>query len=67
MISLTKLNGDLIYINPDLLQYIENAPDTIATFSDGSKFMVKENPEIILEKIIDFRVRCNVANPKDRG
>ena len=58
MIQLSKINGIEIYINPDLIRWVEVTPDTLVTFSDGKQIMVKEKPDEIINKVIAFRKAC---------
>jgi flagellar protein FlbD len=62
MIELSKLNGTPVVVNPDLIRYIESAPDTVLTFTDGVKMMVREKPTDIVDKIVRYRRRCNPAD-----
>lgn len=55
MIQVTKLNGSVVYVNPDLIRFVETTPDTILTFTDNTTLMVKEQPKDVIEKIIGFR------------
>lgn len=55
MIDVTRLNGVPITVNSDMIQFIEETPDTVITFQDGKKILVKENKEIIVGLIVDFR------------
>jgi flagellar protein FlbD len=57
MISLTRLNKEPLIVNSDLIEFIENAPDTVLTLVTGEKLVVLETPEEILEMIIMFRRR----------
>ncbi len=59
MIELSKLNGAAVLVNPDLIRFIESTPDTVLTFTDGEKIMVREKPNDIVEKIVRFRRRCS--------
>ena len=57
MIKLTRINGTVLYLNPDLFQYIEETPDTVITFLDGKRFVVKEKAEEITDLIVNFKSR----------
>ncbi len=57
MIRLTKINGQEIYINNDLMEFIESTPDTIISLTTGKKLIVKETVEEVIEKIIEFKSR----------
>lgn len=59
MIDVTLLNGNKIYINPNLLELVESTPDTILTLTTGRKVMVKETPEEIARRFTQFAARVN--------
>ena len=42
MIEVTKMNGIKILINPDLIEMVEETPDTVISFTTGKKIIVKE-------------------------
>ena len=43
MIEVTKINGSKVLINPDLMELVEETPDTVITFTTGRKIIVKES------------------------
>lgn len=55
MVKLTKLNGDIFYLNPHLIERIEAKPDTLITMNSQVQYLVKESIEDILKKIIAYR------------
>ena len=55
MIEVERVNGQKMLINPDLVKMIEMAPDTIVTFTDGDKIILRTKPQEIIEKIIEYR------------
>jgi uncharacterized protein YlzI (FlbEa/FlbD family) len=57
MIQLTRLNGQPLMINSDLIKLIENAPDTVISLVNGEKIVVRESGEQIIERIVLFRRR----------
>jgi flagellar protein FlbD len=61
MIPLTRLNHTPLVINPDLIVFMEETPDTIITLSNGDKITVEEKVPEIIHRIINFR-RC-IFNP----
>lgn len=56
MIQLTRLNRTMIYLNPDLIKTIEEAPDTTICLMNGEYYLVLEKASEVVEKIIDYRV-----------
>jgi len=57
VIYLTRLNGERIVINIDLIELMEETPDTIITLTTGKKLVVREGVNKIREDIIRFRKR----------
>ncbi|HQA49074.1 MAG TPA: flagellar FlbD family protein [Syntrophomonadaceae bacterium] len=55
MIYLTRLNGEKIMVNVDMLEMLEETPDTVVTLTTGKKFVVKESTRQIREQVIAFR------------
>ena len=55
MIKVTKLNNSEIVINDDLIEFIENIPETMVSLTDGKKIMVKETPDEIIKRVAAFR------------
>jgi len=51
MIPVTKLDGQKIYINEQLIQWIEERPDTVVTFLAGGRLIIREKTHEILEKV----------------
>ena len=43
MIDVTKMNGLEFTINADLIEVIEEVPDTVITLTTGKKILVKES------------------------
>ena len=64
MIELKKLNGKLVYVNPDLIRFIEATPDIVLTFIDGERLMVLNDSREIIDKIIEFKRICAVPQVK---
>ncbi|WP_019136075.1 flagellar FlbD family protein [Cellulomonas massiliensis] len=51
MIVVTRLTGEKFGINPDLIQRVDSAPDTIVTLIDGTKYIVAEPMAEIIARI----------------
>lgn len=52
MIKLTRLDDKKIIVNENFIKIIEEAPDTIITFHDSYKIIVKERMNDIFEIIV---------------
>ena len=64
MIVVTRLNGPRFAVNPDLLQRVESTPDTILTLIDGTKYIVEESMEQVIDLITTYRATL-VARAQD--
>ncbi len=58
MIIVTRLNKQPFYLNSDLIELIEEMPDTIITMTNGKRLIVEESAETIVDRIILFRNVC---------
>lgn len=57
MIKVTRLNKSVLYVNEDLIEFIEETPDTVITLNTGVKIIVTEKIDVIINEIIAFRKR----------
>ncbi len=55
MIKITDISGVVKYLNSDLIERIELIPDTLIILVNGSKYIVRDPPEEIINRISDFR------------
>ncbi len=55
MIELTKLSGQKILVNPDLIEIVEETPDTVVAFTTGRKIIVKESRQDIKNLVKSYR------------
>jgi flagellar protein FlbD len=55
MIELTRLNGNPILLNSDLIKTAEASPDTMLTLINGEKLIVRESCEDLMDRVIDYR------------
>ena len=55
MIEVTKINGIKVLVNPDLIELVEETPDTVLTLTTGKKIMGKERRQEIKNRVILYR------------
>ena len=55
MILLTRLNGPVFALNPDLVERADCTPDTVITLVDGTKYLVAESLPDIVALIRQYR------------
>ncbi len=57
MIVLQRLNGGTVMVNSDLIEAVEETPDTVVTLTSGNKILVRDSMLEIQKKIVDFKRR----------
>ena len=58
MIDLHRIDGTKILVNLDLIELIEETPDTVVTLTNEHKYVVKEKIPERVEKIVEFK--CSI-------
>jgi flagellar protein FlbD len=62
------LNGEQFALNPDLIERVEAHPDTVAFLVDGTKYVVKESVDEVLQEIREYRAGILATSYEmDRG
>ena len=57
MILLRRLDGTEFGVNADLIERLEITPDTVVTLVDGTKYVVADSVDEVIDRIISFRAR----------
>lgn len=55
VIALIRLNGHPVMVNSDLIESIEETPDTVVTLTSGNKLIVRDRMDEVQNKIIEFK------------
>lgn len=55
MIEVTRLKSAKIIVNAELIQTIEETPDTVITLTNGKKFVVSESAKDVTDLVIDYK------------
>jgi flagellar protein FlbD len=61
VILVHRLQGEPLFVNADLIETVETAPDTIVTLIDGRKVLVAEPPDEVVARIQQYRAAILVA------
>jgi flagellar protein FlbD len=61
VIRVTRFNGSILYVNAELVQTVEGAPDTVITLTNNIKIVVKESAETIVSEIISYQREVHKA------
>ena len=71
MIQVTRFNHTELYINADLIEFVESTPDTVISMVSGRKVLVLEKPEEVRRKILAYRqevgpllLRTGIVHPE---
>jgi flagellar protein FlbD len=54
MIKLTRLNGEEFILNAELIRFIEAGPDTYITLTTDDRLVVRERPDEVVTRAIDY-------------
>jgi len=65
MVTLTKLNDQLFTINSDLIETLEETPDTVIVMTTGNKYVVKETQQEIIDKIVSYKRRIHLLDDRE--
>ena len=55
VIRLTRIDGTVFYLNPDLIEVLEASHDTHVTLTNGHRYVCAEAPDTLVERIAEFR------------
>lgn len=57
MIILTKMDKQVMFLNPDHIISVEETPDTVITLFNGNHYIVKERASTIVSRVVAFRAK----------
>jgi flagellar protein FlbD len=55
MIKVTRLNDSTLIINVDMIRSLQAIPETVITFTNNDKIMVKEPLEEVSQRIVEYQ------------
>jgi len=55
MIELTKLNGMQFTVNADIIEFVEETPDTVISLTTGKKIIVQESRQEVTNRVITYK------------
>ncbi|MBE5945995.1 MAG: flagellar protein FlbD [Lachnospiraceae bacterium] len=61
MIEVTRLKGTKIIINAELIEIIEETPDTVITLTSGKKYIVSETKQDVVNLVISYKRKIYAA------
>jgi flagellar protein FlbD len=57
MILLHRLNGEEFALNVELIERAEATPDTVLSLRDGTRLVVRESVEELIEAMVDLNAK----------
>jgi flagellar protein FlbD len=64
MIKVTRLNDSVMVINVEKIQSLQSTPDTVITFTNRDKIMVKEPMEEVSQRIVEYQRTVNSTSDR---
>ncbi len=62
MITLTKFDGTKFVLNADLIETIEEHPDTTIRLTTKAYYLVSESSVEVVEKVVKYKNECNTIH-----
>jgi flagellar protein FlbD len=62
MIELTKLNDTKFTVNADLIEFVEETPDTVVSLTTGKKIIVQETRQEVTDLVISYKRAIYTTN-----
>jgi flagellar protein FlbD len=63
MIKITRLGGEVFILNADLIQYVEQRPDTFITLTTGQRLVVAESMDEVLRRAVTYQQAKHLVPP----
>ncbi len=60
MIRLTRLNGKSFILNCDLIETIEETPDTVISLTTDKKIIVYETIDEVIDSIVKYKKKISI-------
>ena len=54
------MDGKRYWINPHQVEYMEETPDLTLTMLSGTKVVVRESPEEVIDRIVSYRRKIGI-------
>ncbi len=55
MIRLTQFAGQEFLLNAELIRSVEARPDTYITLVNGERVIVRESPDVVLQRVLEYQ------------
>ncbi len=55
MIEVTRLNGEIFYVNPHQIEYVTASPDVTLIMLSGKRLVIREDYQTVFSRIVEYR------------
>jgi flagellar protein FlbD len=62
MIKLTRFRGANFVLNCEIIESVEETPDTVITTIEGKKYVVMESIDEVIQKVIQYKSQILLIN-----
>ena len=63
MIRVSRLNGKEFVVNAELIQFVEETPDTVITLLNHEKIVVREKADDVVRRVIEYQKSIRGFHP----
>ena len=67
VIVVHRLRGERMFLNADLVESVEETPDTVLTLVDGRRIVVSDSADDIAARVMEFRASSLVSASEMRS
>ena len=60
MIKITRLKGKELFVNEDLIETLEETPDTVITLTTGHKIIASESIDEVIDRIVKYKRQISI-------
>jgi flagellar protein FlbD len=64
MIKVTRFNMTELVLNADLIEFVDQTPDTVITMITGRKVLVRESADEVRQRVISYRREAGALIPR---
>ena len=62
MIEVTRFKGAKVVLNAELIESVEETPDTVITLTSGKKLVVEETVDQVVSLVVDYKRKIHSVN-----
>ena len=61
MIEVTRFKGSKVILNAELIESVEETPDTVITLTSGKKMVVEETVDQVVSLVVDYKRKIHTV------